>query len=99
MDPMGGLVRGFEIAEFGDQSLAQRFRLVRGQHDPRRPDHLTLPTSAHRGERQLINHRLRRRLNIETGCRTRVPPAARSGASRSSSPAIPTRVNNAYRRA
>ena len=46
VDPVGGLVRGFEIAELGDQSVAQRLRLVRGQHDPRRPDHLALPTGA-----------------------------------------------------
>ena len=55
MDPVGGLVRGFEIAELGDQSVAQRLRLVRGQHDPRRPDHLALPTGARRGEGQLIS--------------------------------------------
>jgi hypothetical protein len=35
VDPVCGLVRGFEIAEFGDQSVAQRPPLVRGQHDSR----------------------------------------------------------------
>ena len=29
MDPVGGLVGGFEIGELGDQSVAQHLRLVR----------------------------------------------------------------------
>jgi hypothetical protein len=43
VDPVGRLVRGFGIGELRDQPVAQRLRLVPGQHDPRRPDHLTLP--------------------------------------------------------
>jgi hypothetical protein len=30
-----GVVRGFEIDELGDQSVAHRLRLVSGKHDPR----------------------------------------------------------------
>ena len=75
--PIGGVVRGFEIGELGDQSVAHRLRLVRGQHNPRRPNHLALPTGARRGERRLIGHRLRRRLNIQTGSRVPRPGAAK----------------------
>jgi hypothetical protein len=95
----GRLICRFEIAQFGDQSVAQGLRLIRGQHNPRRPDNLVLPPSGRLGERPLIRGRLRQGLNIETRNLIGVAAAPRSGASRSSSPAIPTRVNKAYRRA
>jgi hypothetical protein len=100
VDPVGCRVGGFEIADLSDQSVAQGGRLVCGQHDPRRSNGFSIPTGARRDERLLISHRLRRRLNVETGSRIGVAARAKVWrASRSSSPAMPTRVNKAYRRA
>ena len=48
--PVDGLVRGFEIADFVGQSVAERLRLVRGHHDPWWPDELALPTGFGRAQ-------------------------------------------------
>ena len=77
-----------EICELVDQSVSQRLRLVRCQHDPRGPDHLALPTDARRGERPSLATVYAYVRISRTGVRDRRCCARRrSGASRSSSPA------------
>ena len=101
VDPVGGLVRRLELAEVGDQPVAQRRRLVCVQNDPRRTDDLLLSvgdvagglSSAARAGRSAAATPIYER---PRPCRRhRLAAFARSGASRSSSPAMPTSVNSA----
>ena len=55
VDPVGGLVRGLELADVGEQLLPQRRRLVWVQNGPGRTDDLLLSTGSRRRGRPFLN--------------------------------------------
>ena len=96
MDPVGGLVGGFEIAELGEQPAAERCDCSVPARSSgglitlpfrRAPDRAKDGSSAC-GLSSTFEYQY---WAAYRSCR----PRSRSGASRSSSPAMPTRVNKA----
>ena len=104
VDPVRGLVGGLELAETGEQPLPQRRRLLCPQNSPRQDGRASpcrrgadvaggLSSAAAAGRSRAATPSLSAASALSAA--SVFAPSARSGASRSSSPAMPTRVKRA----
>ena len=103
VDPVRGVVSGLKVHDIGEQLLPQRRRLVWTQNNPGNTNGFLLLNGSRYG-RPFLNRFDRPQSRVYAALDERSPlcwrhpailPSPRSGASRSSSPAMPTRVKRA----